>query len=238
MTISLSESLGGGSPAVWAQDFLIAAGFPVTPDNVQAIYSWEFAESGGGGGMWNPLNTTQGGYAGETDFNSVGVKNYATRADGLAANAKVIHNGYYPMVVAWLRFGDCASCVTRAVTASPWGTGWIDLIPVEGAPTPPPPPPPPKPKVPPMYDPALPIVAALANPQGGAWMAQENGVVYFVNNGGATVTGGMVSPADVAAFAGRKVAKLEPRRYGHLGIHHGYTIVAQSGEKYVPEGQH
>ena len=142
MTTNLSESLGGGSPAQWAEDFLRAAGFPVTPANVQAIYSWQYAESGGGGGMWNPLNTTESiGAAGETWFNSFGpggkyhVLNFAQRQDGLAANAKAIHNGNYPLVVGLLQLGNSAEAIVSAVTASPWGTGHIALRPVPDLPS-------------------------------------------------------------------------------------------------------
>lgn len=132
MTGSLAESLGGHSPDQWALDFLAAAHFPATPANVQVVVSWEYAESGGGGGMFNPLNTTQGGYAGETDFNSVGVKNYATYADGIAANARVIHNGYYAWVVNCFMQGNNAIVTAAAITSSPWGTHVIVL---RGAPT-------------------------------------------------------------------------------------------------------
>ena len=129
MTHSLAESLGGGSPFIWAHDWLVEAQFPTTPENVRAVVSWEYAESGGGGGMWNPLNTTQGGFAGETDLNSVGVKNYVQRSDGLEANAHVIHNGLYPIVVAQLGFGVSAQAIVDAIVASPWGTKHIQLIP-------------------------------------------------------------------------------------------------------------
>lgn len=136
MTRSLSESLAGGSPAIWAADFLRAAGFPTTPTNVRVVISWEFAESSGGGGMWNPLNTTQGGYPGETNFNSVGVKNYARREDGIAANARVIHNGYYRDAVAAFEQGDHAQRIVDAITRSPWGTRHIQLV--DPPPVPPP----------------------------------------------------------------------------------------------------
>lgn len=141
MTHSLSQSLGGGSPAAWAEDFLRAAQFPVTPANVQTVYSWEFAESGGGGGMWNPLNTTQTGYPGETPYNDNNghpVQNYARREDGIAANAKVIRNGYYKDAVAAFERGDNAQDTVNAITRSPWGTRHIMLIPVAGYPVPPP----------------------------------------------------------------------------------------------------
>lgn len=128
MTRSLSETLGGGSPDQWALDFLARAHFEATPANVQTVVSWEYAESSGGGGMWNPLNTTQGGYPGETNFNSVGVKNYVRRSDGIDANAHVIHNGYYPGVINRFLNGNDARATCDAITASPWGTGHIQLI--------------------------------------------------------------------------------------------------------------
>lgn len=152
VTRSLAESLAGGSPVDWARDFLTRAGFPITGANLQTVVSWELAESGAGGGMWNPLNTTQGGYAGESDFNSVGVKNYASRDDGLAANARVIHNGFYPAVVARFMFGQDARGTADAITASPWGTGHIVLV----DPPPAPPAPAPKPEVLEMHVIALP----------------------------------------------------------------------------------
>lgn len=133
MTRSLTESLGGGTPQAWAVDWLHAAGFPQTASNITVVYSWEYAESSGGGGMWNPLNTTQGGYPGESDFNSVGVKNYAARVHGLEANAKVIHNGFYPAAVQAFQRGDDAPTTIRAITSSPWGTRRIVLrVPPDG----------------------------------------------------------------------------------------------------------
>jgi hypothetical protein len=133
----LAGSLHGATPEQWAHDFLTAAAFPKTAANIQVVVSWEYAESGAGGGNYNPLNTTQGGYAGETNFNSVGVKNYVRYGDGIAANAKVIHNGYYPAVVAGFLVGTNARAICDAITRSPWGTGYIAL---RGVTTTPPPP--------------------------------------------------------------------------------------------------
>jgi hypothetical protein len=226
VTRSLSESLGGGSPDQWALDFLARAGFEATPANVQVVVSWEYAESSGGGGMWNPLNTTQGGYPGETDFNSVGVKNYPTRDVGVQANARVIHNGYYPHVVERFLAGDDARATADAITASPWGTGHIELVGTPHEPVASPP-------VPTFTDPPI----MLANPLGGAWVARSDGVVYFVNNQQTIVVGGMSTPADRKAFGNRTVKALRPRAYGPGGRLHGYTIVATSGETYVPELQ-
>ena len=105
----------------WAKDFLTQIGAPITASNVQAITAWEQAE--GTKAAYNPLATTQGGFAGETQFNSVGVKNYVSYQDGLAANVKVINNGLYPNILAALQQGNDAMAVAQAIASSPWGTG-------------------------------------------------------------------------------------------------------------------
>jgi hypothetical protein len=114
---------GGVDPNKWAHDFLTALGKPTTAQNVRAIVAWQQAESGGGGGAFNPLNTTQGGFTGETNLNSVGVKNYQSYQDGIDANVKVINNGYYGPILAALDQGNNAMAVAQAVTQTPWGTG-------------------------------------------------------------------------------------------------------------------
>jgi hypothetical protein len=111
----------GVDPVQWAKDFLTKLGAPVTGPNVQAITAWEQAE--GTKAAFNPLATTQGGFAGETQFNSVGVKNYTSYQDGLDANVKVITNGLYPNIIAALQQGTDAMAVAQAIAASPWGTG-------------------------------------------------------------------------------------------------------------------
>jgi hypothetical protein len=105
----------------WAKDFLTKLGAPVTDPNVQAITAWEQAE--GTKAAFNPLATTQGGFTGETQFNSVGVKNYTSYQDGIDANVKVITNGLYPNIIAALQQGNDAMAVAKAIAASPWGTG-------------------------------------------------------------------------------------------------------------------
>jgi hypothetical protein len=111
----------GVDPVQWAKDFLTRLGAPITPSNVQAITAWEKAE--GTKAAFNPLATTQGGYAGETTFNSVGVKNYASYQDGLDANVQVINNGLYTNILTALQQGTSAQAVAQAVASSPWGTG-------------------------------------------------------------------------------------------------------------------
>lgn len=104
----------------WAHDFLTAGGFPTTPENMRAIQAWAQAE--GGVQNNNPLNTTQGGYAGHS-INSVGVMNYNSYDDSIKANLQALNNGRYPNVIAALKTGTSAESVGQAIEASPWGTG-------------------------------------------------------------------------------------------------------------------
>jgi hypothetical protein len=104
----------------WARDFLTKVGMPVTSENIRAISAWEQAE--GTKASFNPLATTQSGFAGETKFNSVGVKNYATYQDGIDANAHALLNGRYTNILDALRAGNSAIAVAQAIADSPWGT--------------------------------------------------------------------------------------------------------------------
>lgn len=104
----------------WAHDFLTAGGFPTSPENMRAIKAWAQAE--GGIQNNNPLNTTQGGYAGHS-INSVGVMNYNSYDDSIKANLQALNNGRYQNVIQALKQGTNAEAVGQAVEASPWGTG-------------------------------------------------------------------------------------------------------------------
>ncbi len=94
----------GVDPVQWAKDFLTRLNAPITSENMRAITAWEKAE--GTAARFNPLATTQSGFNGETSFNSVGVKNYMSYADGLDANVKVINNGLYSNILAALQRGN------------------------------------------------------------------------------------------------------------------------------------
>ena len=120
MPTSTGTNRAGVDSVQWAHDFLNRLGMPETADNVRAITAWEQAE--GTAAHFNPLATTQSGFAGETGFNSVGVKNYATYEDGLSANVKAITNGLYGNILAALRAGNNAMAVGQAIANSPWGT--------------------------------------------------------------------------------------------------------------------
>jgi hypothetical protein len=119
-TSSGTLNRAGVDPVKWARDFLAKVNMPVTAENVRAVSAWEQAE--GTKASFNPLATTQGGFAGETRFNSVGVKNYATYQDGIDANAHALLNGRYTNVLDALRAGNNATAVAQAIANSPWGT--------------------------------------------------------------------------------------------------------------------
>lgn len=89
-------------------------------------------------------------------------------------------------------------------------------------------------KVKPMFVPPFEVAAALGNPDGGAWLARDNGTVLFVGPNGEQIEGGMTSPADRTAWSDRHVAHLEP--YVRHNGHHGYRIFATDGGTvgYVP----
>jgi hypothetical protein len=113
-------SSASGDRAKFAQDLLGGLGVPVTSENVRAVAAWADAE--GTKAAFNPLATTQGA-SGATNFNGVGVKNYASYEDGLAATLRTLTNGRYGPILDALRRGTSAEAVAQAVAASPWGTG-------------------------------------------------------------------------------------------------------------------
>jgi hypothetical protein len=119
-TSSGTLNRAGVDSVQWARDFLTKLNMPITAENVRAVSAWEQAE--GTKASFNPLATTQSGFAGETRFNSVGVKNYATYQDGIDANAHAIMNGRYTNVLDALRAGNSAQAVAQAIASSPWGT--------------------------------------------------------------------------------------------------------------------
>ena len=88
----------------WSRALLVAIGnTSPTPYTLAWMIAWTQFETGelAKGAKWNALNTTEpwkpdGMAYHATDFNSIGVKNYASFADGIEANAKVLRNGRYP----------------------------------------------------------------------------------------------------------------------------------------------
>jgi hypothetical protein len=167
--------------------------------------------------MFNPLNTTQGGYAGETDLNSVGVKNYARWEDGIAACAKVIHNGLYAQVVYAFTARAGAQTIVDAITASPWGTRHIQLVPPFG-----PVPPAPKPPIPK----AVTMPMMMSNDHGGYWVVHADGAVFAL--GGAEYHGGLNPGSHATLPAGHTVTGGAPSPSGR-----GYWLLGSDGAVYA-----
>lgn len=87
----------------FANSLLQALGAPATSANVQSIEDWAAQE--GGGGANNPLNTTLQTSGSTGSINSVGVQNYASTADGVAATAQTLQGSAYSSIVSALQSG-------------------------------------------------------------------------------------------------------------------------------------
>jgi hypothetical protein len=104
----------------WSRQFLAALGnTQPTPKTVNFVASWTLGENTAA--KFNPLATTQP-HSGATDFNAVGVKNYATHQDGIDATVTTIKNGRYPHVLRGLETNDPEQAV-NALELGTWGTG-------------------------------------------------------------------------------------------------------------------
>ena len=98
----------------WATDLLHAIG---NTNPMQSVVDWvvswtKLETKTGGGASYNLLNTTQL-MPGSTSFNNlgggVGVQNYPTYSEGIAANAKVLMNGTYQGLLTALQQNDINS---------------------------------------------------------------------------------------------------------------------------------
>jgi hypothetical protein len=91
--------------------------------NHELLHAWQRAE--GGTARNNPLNTTEP-WHGASDYNSVGVKNYRTGPDGIAATCATLLNGHYPGIVRDMRDGRKTArelVESNAAEFDVWGTG-------------------------------------------------------------------------------------------------------------------
>ena len=123
-TTGTATVIGSGQGKAWARSFLATIGAPQTAANIQSVMAWINRE--GGGGKNNPLNTTLS-MPGATDFNSVGVKNYATVAVGILANAKTIMGGGYSDILTALRSGN-GLCGQSFSGLSRWSGGGYSSV--------------------------------------------------------------------------------------------------------------
>ena len=93
----------GISPLSWATALLRSLGAPTTSANEQSIIAWALNE--GGGGNFNPLNTTLPA-AGASCFNSVCVRNYTSWQQGIQATVGTLQSNFYNDIRAALQSGQ------------------------------------------------------------------------------------------------------------------------------------
>jgi hypothetical protein len=109
------------SPAFYAE-VLRGIGAPVTAQNLRVLDAWQRAE--GSTSSWNPFNSTQSSrQAGETNYNSIGVKNYPSEDAGIKATVATLKNGYYGPMITALKNNNQEAFIA-AVVASPWDDGY------------------------------------------------------------------------------------------------------------------
>jgi peptidoglycan hydrolase CwlO-like protein len=119
-------SLGGAVAPYgqWARLFLQAIGAPTCHQNLVVLVAWQAAE--GTLASWNPLATTLQ-MPGSIPFNSVGVQNYTSLAQGLEAIHQTLLRGSetYGYGAILTSLGRCADAMTtaQAVNASSWCRG-------------------------------------------------------------------------------------------------------------------
>lgn len=120
------------SETAWITAFLTSIGAPATTANINSISSWIAHESvypGNGvnsGGLYNPLNTTLV-ESGSSDYNSVGVQNYVSEAQGLEATVSTLLGGNYNDIVAALRSGN-GLCGQSFAGLSTWSGGGYSQV--------------------------------------------------------------------------------------------------------------
>lgn len=110
-----------GRRGIWARDLAVAMGNNNPSDRIiNWISAWTALE--GTHARYNPLATTQQ-WEGATNFNTVGVKNYPTRAIGIAATKKTLSYDYagYADITAGIQTNDVERAI-RGLLAAPWGT--------------------------------------------------------------------------------------------------------------------
>jgi peptidoglycan hydrolase CwlO-like protein len=119
-------SLGGevAPYGQWARLFLQAIGAPTCHGNLVVMVAWQAAE--GTQASWNPLATTLQ-MPGSVAFNTVGVQNYASLAQGLDAIHRTLLRGAttYGYGAILESLGRCADAMAtaQAINASSWCRG-------------------------------------------------------------------------------------------------------------------
>jgi hypothetical protein len=97
-----------------------------SPNESQVKFMKAWRQHEGAKATYNPFNTTQKA-AGATNFNSVGVKNFINRAQGLKATLDTLNNGRYGGIITAIKNiknDDDINNAMQAVNDSPWGSNF------------------------------------------------------------------------------------------------------------------
>lgn len=115
---------------LFARELLRELGVPKTAKNMIAMIAW--MEGEGTKARNNPLATTMN-HLHATNFNSAGVKNYASLADGILATLNTLRLPPYARIRTLLAKGTSVQHVAAAIEASPWGTQQVPWEPVNAS---------------------------------------------------------------------------------------------------------
>jgi hypothetical protein len=131
MATATDPRIPGHTIVEWARDLLARMGITPKPVSVDALVAWAGHESGGynprlPGGLYNPLNTTEGalGYCGQGGSQG-NIKDFCNYDQGVAAQAYNLTRTRgvgYEAIVAGLREGTSLQTIFDAVNASRFGT--------------------------------------------------------------------------------------------------------------------
>lgn len=108
----------------FAEQFILGLHAPVNTHTIDAILAWLEGENTKARN--NGLATTRSGHGG-TPFNSAGVMNYPTFADGMLATLETIRLTPYAQLRDAIKAGTSAHAICKLIVASPWGTKSVPL---------------------------------------------------------------------------------------------------------------
>ena len=97
-----------------------------SPNSSQINFMKAWRQHEGAKATYNPFNTTQKA-AGATNYNSVGVKNFTNRAQGLKATLDTLNNGRYGAIITAIKNiqnDNDINAAMQAVNDSPWGSNF------------------------------------------------------------------------------------------------------------------
>lgn len=110
------------TPALFAEALLDRLSLPITPNNVDALVSFQAHEGGHmhNAAAFNPMNTTLR-MPGSRSVTDVGVQAYESWDQGLEATARTLAQRNMSAITSSLRRSAPADETLRAVAGSPWG---------------------------------------------------------------------------------------------------------------------